>query len=391
MKNRTAFGGFTFLVVASALTLVLAGCSGNEGAPGTPGPGVTSPGAATALNITVTSASVSSAPVMKFTVTNQDNSKVAGLTLSDLRFTIAKLVPGSNGGPSKWQNYINTQSSGLAVGFVRGNRESNGTLVDHQDGTYTYTFSTDITDPTKTCIAPCVDADGNPIDTSYNASLTHRVAVQTRGALPMVNGVYTFRPSDGATTGLFSREIVKTESCNECHNKLELHDARIETQYCVMCHNPGSTGKGTVGTVTGPTTVDFKVMIHKIHNGADLASVTSGGDYGIFGYSGTILSFKDVHFPQDIRNCTKCHDGAKTAQGDNWKNQPSKAACGACHDAVYFGTSPDPAKAYQTESHIAKAAAHVPPVTVGPDPADDTCIACHSASGPAGSIEAAHE
>ncbi|MDH3310455.1 MAG: hypothetical protein OEM95_07205, partial [Gammaproteobacteria bacterium] len=145
MKNRTAFGGFTILVVASALTLTLAGCSGNEGAQGTPGPGVTSPGAATALNITVTSATVNSAPVMKFTVTNQDNSKVAGLTLSDLRFTIAKLVPGSNGGPSKWQNYINTQSSGLAVGFVRGNRESNGTLVDHQDGTYTYTFSTDIT------------------------------------------------------------------------------------------------------------------------------------------------------------------------------------------------------------------------------------------------------
>lgn len=391
MKNRTAFGGFNILVVASALTLVLAGCSGNEGAQGTPGPGVTSPGAATALNITVTSATVSSAPVMKFTVTNEVGSKVAGLTLSDLRFAVAKLVPGSNGGPSKWQSYINTATSGL-TGYVRGNRENNGTLVDHQDGTYTYTFKTDITDPAQTCIAPCVDADGNALDTSYNASLTHRVAVQTRGALPMVNGVYTFRPSDGATTGLFSREIVKTSKCNECHNKLELHDARIETQYCVMCHNPGSTGKGTVGTVTGPTTVDFKVMIHKIHNAPDLASVNvTGGDYGIFGYSGTLLSFKDVHFPQDIRNCTKCHDGAQTAQGDNWKNQPSKAACGACHDALYFGTSPDPAKAYQTESHIAKAAAHVPPVTVGPDPADDTCVACHSASGPAGSIEAAHE
>jgi OmcA/MtrC family decaheme c-type cytochrome len=106
-------------------------------------------------------------------------------------------------------------------------------------------------------------------------------------------------------------------------------------------------------------------MIHKIHYGEELPSVldpdgdpvtTTTGDYGIFGFSGNLASFNDVVFPQDIKNCTKCHDGTvgasnATAQGDNWKTQPNMAACGSCHDNVYFGASPDPLKPYQTVAH----------------------------------------
>ena len=50
-------------------------------------------------------------------------------------------------------------------------------------------------------------------------------------------------------------------------------------------------------------------------------------------------------YPQDIRNCTSCHDGSstsarttKTKDGDNWKNKPSTLACGACHDGINFTT-----------------------------------------------------
>jgi OmcA/MtrC family decaheme c-type cytochrome len=380
------------------LAIALTGCSGSDGSDGAPGPAgppgtgaVVSPTSTTALTINITSVTISSPPVVNFTVTNQDGVAVAGLTLDDLRFTIAKLVPGSNGAPSKWQNYINTASSGLTGGYVRGNREGGttgtliGTMVDNKDGNYTYTFKTDITNTAQTCpTSPCIDADGNTIDTSYNASLTHRVAIQTRGTLPMVNGVYTFIPGSGPVTS--TREIVKTEKCNECHNKLVAHDARIDTQYCVMCHNPGSTAKGQVGTAVGPITVDFKVMIHKIHHGDALPSVldpdgnpatTTKGDYGIIGFSGSLTGFGDVAFPQDIRNCTKCHDGTPpqgTAQGDNWKTQPSKAACSSCHDDVYFGAAPDPLKPYQTVSH-----ATLSGVT---DVAESTCTLCHGAGKP---------
>jgi OmcA/MtrC family decaheme c-type cytochrome len=379
--------------------LVLAGCSGDDGAQGVPGaPAVVPPTSATALNMTITGVTISSPPVVNFKVTNEIGVAVAGLTLNDLRFTIAKLVPGSNGNPSAWQNYINTASSGLTGGYVRGNREGGttgtliGTLVDNGNGTYTYTFKTDITNTAATCpVTPCIDADGNALDTSYNASLTHRVVVQTRGTLPMVNAVYTFRPSDGATTGLFSREVVKKEKCNECHNQLVAHDARIETQYCVTCHNPGSTANGQTGLVKGAQTVDFKVMIHKIHSGEELPSTVDAdgtvagsqpGDYGILGFSGALTGFGTVVFPQDIRNCTKCHDGTSgaanaTPQGDNWKTQPSMAACGSCHDNVYFGAAAT--KPYQTVAH---------PGGVQTDNAQ--CVTCHSTGGVAGAIEEAH-
>ena len=61
-----------------------------------------------------------------------------------------------------------------------------------------------------------------------------------------------------------------------------------------------------------------------------------------YNYAGVL--YNDVLFPQDIRNCTKCHDGsatstAQTAQGNNWMNVPSRKACGACHDGktTYLG------------------------------------------------------
>jgi OmcA/MtrC family decaheme c-type cytochrome len=381
-NNQSAFQWFGHFIAASLLALGLAGCSGDDGSPGVPGapgPGVAPKETATAMTITVTGVSINSAPVVNFKVTNQDGVAVAGLVVpTDLYFTIAKLVPGSNGAASGWQNYINVASrSGLP--YIRGNRENNGTLVDNKDGTYSYTFSTNITDTTKTCPAlpanPCKDANGNTIDTSYNASLTHRVGIQTRGSLPVTAGVYTFIPGAGAVAS--GREIVAYAKCNECHNKLVAHDARADVAYCVTCHNPGSTAPVSDGATTGPGTIDLKVMVHKIHHGDELPSVkTAGfGDYAITGFSGPV-SFKEVAFPQDIRNCTKCHDGTPgatniTAQGDNWKNAPNRAACSSCHDDVAFTAAQLGNPAYKTVDH--------PTLSGQGDMTDDSlCSQCHS-------------
>lgn len=371
-----------FIFLLCALPLLLTACGGGDngsaGPPGEPGAGLASVSTATELKMEITSAAINSTPVIQFSVMNQDNSPVAGLTLNDLRFTIAKLVPGSNGAPNGWQNYINTVSNAGAP-YIKGNRENNGTLVDNQNGTYTYTFGTDIKNTSQTCPASgCQDANGNTIDTGYNASLTHRVAVQTRGTIPMVNAVYTFIPGSGPVTS--SREIVSTAKCNECHNRLQAHDQRIDTQYCVMCHNPGTSAKVTQGIeAAGPATVDFKVMIHKIHYGEHLPSVNdadglaSPGDYLVVGHQNSQHSFKDVVFPQDVRNCTKCHDGTvgaanATTNGDNWKTSPSRAACGSCHDDVYFDSSKTRLP-YQLTDHPG-----------GVDQTDDSmCITCHGA------------
>jgi len=307
---------------------------------------------------------------VNFSVTNQDGVAVAGFADSDLRFNIAKLVPGSNGNPSKWQSYLNRVSGGGVLGTQeRSGTAAWGTLVDHKDGTFTYTFKTDITNPAANpCPAPCTDAEGNALDISYQPGLTTRIGIQQNNtALPKVNATYDFVPSGGAVT---SREIVKTATCNECHNKLGAHGGgmRIETKLCVTCHNPGSWF-----TVPSVNTLDFKVLVHKIHQGEELPSVKAGTPYmiGTHDFSTVVFPYSAVALG-DTRACAKCHDGAVTAQGDNWKTQPSKAACSSCHDNVYFGSVPDPAKPYETVSHIVASGSTAPA-----DPTDDMCITCH--------------
>jgi OmcA/MtrC family decaheme c-type cytochrome len=397
------------VVISCIIVILLGGCSGEDGKKGEPGV----PGAnglplaadATALNIEVTSVSISGAPIVSFNVTNQDGTGVTGLTASGLRFTIAKLIPTS---PSQWQNYIvttQTGQSGSGVGLtaVQATRENDGTLVDNNDGSYSYTFATDITN--VSCPAPCKDAYGNTLDLSYQPSLTHRVGIQTAGGLPVANAVYTFRPSDGATTGITTRDIVKTANCNECHDKLSAHDGRIETRYCVLCHNPGSQDPDSINPAKDTTpdlqpavirssgAVDFKILIHKIHRGEFLPSVELGpdltagtaddgtGDYAIWGYNNIKHDFSDVVFPQDIRNCTKCHDGSDpdTPQGNNWETVPSMEACGSCHDNIKFGVAGVESGGTDPNGHPGGAVTD-----------NSECVTCHAKNRIAGSIADAH-
>ena len=343
-------------VAAGLLVLALAGCGGGSGGgaaavgtPAAPGGAASDTAALTAssaLTMNITGVSIDSPPVMDFTVTNETGLGMAGLTAADLRFNIAKLVPGSNGGPSTWQNYINRASDGA----VQGSQERSaagyafGTLANKGNGSYTYTFATDIR--SATCPAPCTDADGKALDLSFQPGLTHRVTIQqANSAYPKASGVYDFVPAGGSVTT--RRDILATAKCNECHGEVTMPGTnRVDTRLCVTCHNPGSWIAGTPNT-----SLDFNVQSHKLHNGANLPSVRAGGTYKI----GT-RDFSGATFVQDVRNCTKCHDGTPgapnaTAQGDNWKMQPNMAACGSCHDDVYFGAGPDPAKPYQRRAH----------------------------------------
>lgn len=348
------------LIAAGFAALALAGCGGGGGGGGGGTTPLPTPVTGNSLNINITSVTVNSPPVVEFKVTDGTGAGVPGLAAADLRFNIAKLSPGSNGEPTRWQNYINRVSGGA----VQGSQERSatgyafGALVNHGDGSYTYTFATDITNPAANpCPAPCTDADGKALDIRYEPGLTHRVTIQqSNSAYPHASGIYDFVPGGG--TGA-ARNIVLTSTCNQCHTQLTAHGTRVDTKLCVTCHNPGSWVAGAPNT-----TVDFKVMIHRIHYnnaGAALPSVIAGTPYKIGN-----ADFSTVVFPQDVRNCTRCHDGALSPQGDNWKTQPSMAACGSCHDDVYFGVQPDPAKPYQTLPH---------PGGVVTD--NSTCVLCH--------------
>ena len=339
------------------------GPQGPQGPAGPPGPTVESADNALALHLTITGASIDATSTVAFKATDpdRDNELVTGIPASTLEVIIAKLIPGTNGDADHWQNYINHTVQPYGSGQqpeVQPETDSGGSLADHGDGTYTYTFGTKLTAVT------------DPVKVTYDPSEVHRIAINIRSStLPSANNaIYTWIPATGQTSGFDSREIVTISSCNQCHDELALHGGpRKNTDECVLCHNPGNT------SLNGES-LDFKVMIHKIHDASNLPSVLSGIPYILIGYRGSENDFSDVVFPQNIRNCTKCHDPAnpETPQAIRFATRPTMAACGSCHDNVDFAQG--------------KAGGH--PGGVETD--NSQCTVCHTAGSVAGSVQESH-
>jgi hypothetical protein len=318
MKTKRRFWFKPILAGLVVSVLALTGCGGSDGDDGATG----APGAPASVDISnaeelsaeILSARIQSPPVVEFQLTDGNGNPVRGLPASAISFNVAKLIPGTDGNSSAWQSYLNTLATATAPGApglgstaIQAVTESGsaGTLTYNEStATYTYTFATDVANVTT------------PLAVPYQPTLTHRITFEIRGFAPVDNPIYNFRPSDNATTGLFTREIVDTQTCNGCHNDLALHGgARADTDECVACHNPGTTDPDSLNTV------DFKVMVHKIHRGEDLTVLP----YQIWGFRNTLIDFSDVVFPQDIRNCSNCHNTAdpNTPDASNWYTVPT--------------------------------------------------------------------
>ena len=203
---------------------------------------------------------------------------------------------------------------------IQAANDSGGTFTTNAIGDYTYTFKTK---------APV----------TFDATATNAVGVSAQRDLSEFgtfdewsetsNDVFNFVP-DGSAVKV-TRSVVTTNACNQCHNPLIGHGgSRIAVELCIMCHTPQTTNPDTL------LTQDMKVLIHKIHMGSSLPSVKAGTPYRIW-HRGSWSDFSTVVFPQDVRNCTTCH-AKEATQADNWKTNPSAAACGSCHDDVNFAT-----------------------------------------------------
>ena len=235
---------------------------------------------------------------------------------------VAAYIPN---GQSQYVAYTTTTAKATTnsnVPQVQAGTDSKGTytLVDASSGTYDYVFATK---------APA----------NFDATATHSIGAQIERdlsayGLPTTytgNDVFTFVPNGTAVTNI--RDIINEASCNSCHNPLNAHGGpgpRTKMAFCVLCHTPQSTNPDSLNTV------DMKVFIHKLHMGSSLPSVKAGGDYYVV-HRGTKQDYSTIVFPQDVRNCTTCH-AAGPAQADAWKQNPSRAVCGSCHDDVNFAT-----------------------------------------------------
>ena len=200
-----------------------------------------------------------------------------------------------------------------------------GSFTKLEDGLYKYTFRTK---------APA----------NLDRSATHSIGVYANRNLTEFelgvnysSNVFNFVPAGG--TVMETHDIIRTESCNGCHQDLNFHGgSRRGVEMCVLCHQPQ-----TSDPVTG-NTLDLGTIVHKIHTGADLASVKGGGKYQLNGFTG-LVDYSKVRFPANggTNNCAVCHkvdpdEKKRPAQAMAHLLHPTRANCGSCHDDVNFAT-----------------------------------------------------
>ena len=291
------------------------------------------PGTQVDAEITSVDIPVDLQPEITFSLKNDLGEPIDPASLDTLRFTIARIVEDNlAGNKTHYVCYITNTATGTYGVVEQPSYDSGGNITDLGNGVYTYKFLNTLS--------------------GYDPSLTHTIAGQIEYEAGentrVVNPIYHFVP-DGSPVSV-TREVSTTATCNQCHNPISAHGGgRIEYGFCILCH-----ASDVIDPDTG-NSVDMKVMIHKIHMGAELPSVQSGTPYQIIGYRGSVHDYSEVEFPQDNRNCTKCHVGA---HGDYYKLVPSRVACGSCHDNINFETG---------DGHLAQSD-------------DSLCAACHQST-----------
>ncbi len=243
-------------------------------------------------------------------------------------FILAYLPPTTDGSIPAYFDYSTRKATAGSVTTYQAGTDSGGTYTSIGNGVYTYKFAT-------------------VLPSNYNTAATHTLGIYaTRNltefglSLYVDNETKDFVPNGSAVKQ--TRQLVLDSSCNQCHDPLSAHGStgRQKVAICILCHSPQSIDPDSGNTV------DMKVMIHKIHMGADLPSVIAGTPYVIIGHGAA--DFSGVAFPQDIRNCQTCHKDSP--QTNAWMLFPTIEACGSCHDDINFATGKNHVAGAYTDS-----------------------------------------
>lgn len=406
-------------LAALATLLAIAACSGDDGEQGPPGP----PGPPGDGGTDDEIALGEDPPELQVTIEGlTGGTGPGGNFLSGNRMTIRFRVTKEDG--SDWD--ITEFSSGRALvsgptfnyqRVIAQVSDVQTTAVANSDGSYSYTFPTAIP---ATYLAPLNDTTGFDetdgeltgqalVDGTYTLGLYFQWPFTVDGEEEKTAGNVLHDFLIGAAGTITPREVVLQENCNRCHDDLQAHGgSRHGVTLCLLCHTAGAEDSSG-----GVVSVDFKVMIHKIHAGKHLPSVlgvatnpdgtrnyaatpvpyvVGGTDYSHIafpawpqgqvpmprdeGYSA--LTSEQKALEDEMRkgpsNCVVCHgdpdgiDGplGEPAQGDLIYSQPRRATCGACHDDVHWGAN-----------YAANGLTMLSSVTL-----DDTlCLNCHPATG----------
>jgi len=234
---------------------------------------------------------------------------------------VAAVIPNTQ---EQYTAYTTRSATGTKLGTIQQpGADTGGTRTNLAAGQYQYTFATK---------AP----------SGYDVTATHTIGIYGSRNLTAFNlgtnyasTTFNFVPNGAKVTHV--RDVIETASCDSCHDQLSAHGgSRRGMNMCVLCHTPQNSDPNT------GLTMDAKVFFHKLHMGENLPSVKAGTPYipamnqfGTFNYS-TVAFPAD---PGDPRRCVVCHSQTtKAVQEKAYLTNPTRAACGACHDDVNFAT-----------------------------------------------------
>jgi OmcA/MtrC family decaheme c-type cytochrome len=233
--------------------------------------------------------------------------------------------------------YFTSFTTTLRSGRTVPGLDSGGTYTNLAMGRYRYTFGT------------AMPAGFDPASTVTLAAQARRAMRDIVGKDYYADNVFLDVRPDGGEPAKTWGAMAVANSCNKCHDPLAFHGgARRDPRLCAMCHSDQNVNAAGQSFAS-------KVFFHKIHMGASLPSVR-GGKPSVQGR----IDFSTIHFPQDIRNCTTCHD-PNAPEADIWFTRPSREVCGSCHDDVNFATG---------ANHPGGAQVH-----------DLACVNCHPSTG----------
>ncbi len=289
--------------------------------------------------VSVTNVVRGKTPTMVFKFTENDGTPVNGTTLNTFAPRYA--------GPTTSYRTVARGGTGSYDSITGLTSFTFKTPIDAA-ATGTLAFTTDAWRSVK-----LVRGDGGP-------DMTVREAVMNPISYVAVTGAVTPR-----------RVVVGLANCNTCHDRLLAHgkSQRMNTEECVMCHNPAATDADRRPASEGAAeSLSFQRMIHRIHSGEDLTN-----DFTT--WASSAHNFNEILYPGDRRNCAKCHTStsmnlpvAKDAAAvitprDYFSPQgPGTAACLGCHD-----------------NRDAAAHAYLNTTTFAGQPAE-ACGACHGAN-----------
>ncbi|WP_180539264.1 OmcA/MtrC family decaheme c-type cytochrome [Nevskia soli] len=320
------------------------------------------------LVITINSAQISSAGAITVTYSLADPN---GLPLDATGATtpgvislayVASYIPN---GQEQYVAYTTSSVTGAVLGTItRPDFELGSPATQVAPGQYTYTFQAVAPAGFDPTVTTTVAVDGNRDLTPFNLPISY------------AGTTFNFVPNGGVVT--VTRDVIRTASCNTCHDQLAFHGGYANgMEMCVLCHQPQNADP-----VTG-NSLDLKVMAHAIHMGSQLPSVvgtatTPGVPYQIAGYMGSLTDFSTVIDPANPQRCGVCHSQTTgAAQATAFLTEPTRAACGACHNNVNFATGANHPGGFQTDDTQC-ADCHIPQ---GETPFDASILGAHVVPG----------